>query len=262
MKTSKLLLNGVLIAATALFSLSSCKKNDSSPAPRTKTYNIQTYPGYSVSGTATFTEVLNKDSVKIDVKLSGSSVTNVTLFPVLIRQGTSLENGPLQFNVGNLDGNIKELQNELNISFDDLLNFNGSIDVYRNTTDTNSVIAQGEIGANEIFTSYNMYDPLNTTQMNGQFRIYKRSTGAYLVIGLDTSKIQTNGVIASHPARVYKADGTRDFDLSDVSGTSGISSTNITDHTYDDLVHYSGMVKVLLSQDMQDVTISQGPFKK
>lgn len=262
MKTSSTLMNGLLIAGIALFSLSACQKNDSSPNPRTKTYTIQTYPGFDVKGTATFTEILNTDSVKLDVKLQGSSVTNVSLFPVLIREGTSLENGPLKFEIGNLDGSVGTLEKDLNISFSDLLNFDGSLDVYRNTTDTNSVIAQGEIGANEVFTSYNMYDPLNTTQMNGQFRIYKRSTGAYLVVGLDTSLLNTNDVIDSHPARVYKADGTRDFDLSDVSGTSGISSTNITDHTYDDLIHYDGSIKVLLSQDIQDVTISQGQFKK
>lgn len=252
----------VLVVAAALFTLSACTKNDSKPTPRTKTYKIQTYPGYNVSGTATFTEVLNADSVIVAVKLSGSSVSNVTLFPVYIRQGTSLENGPVAFDLGNLDGNIGNLQSEINLSFSDLLNFNGSIGVYRNTTDTNRVIAQGEVGANEIFTAHNMYNPLSTSQINGQFRIYKRSTGAYLVIGLDTSLIQTNGIIGSHPARVYKADGTRDFDLSHVSGMSGVSGTNITDHTYGDLTGYDGMIKVLLAQDMQDVTISQGSFKK
>ena len=258
MKTSGVLLKGALTAVIALFSLSACQKNDSSTTPRVKTYNIVGYPGYNVSGTATFKEVLNTDSVMLTVNLQGSDVTNVSLFPLYIREGTSLEKGPVKFKLGNLDGSVGSLQKELNLSFSDLLNLNGSLDIYRNTTDTNQVIAQGEIGANEIFKSFNMYSPLDANKINGQFRVYKRATGAYIVIGIDTAVAKIGGM--SHPARVYKSDGTRDFDLSDVSATTGVSSTSVTDHTFDDLIHYTGMIKVLESQDMQDVTISQGKF--
>lgn len=260
MKPTNTLLKGALIAATALFSLSACQKSDNSPVARTKTYNIQTYANYNVSGTATFTEVLNTDSVKVDVKLSGSNVTDLTLFPVYIRQGTSLENGPRAFDLGNLDGGVKELQSEINLSFDDLLNFNGSLDVYRNTTDTTQTIAQAEIGANEVFKSYNLTSPNQQGQpQNGQLRIYKRATGAYLVVRVDTSAfIGTE----PHPARVYQADGiTKDFDLNDLGGETGISATTVTDNTYDDLTKTKRIVKVFESATSLDVTISQGTIQ-
>lgn len=260
MKTSQTLLKGALAAIIMLSGLYACNKNSSNPTPRTKSYNIQTYPGFDVSGTVTFTEVLNTDSVKVDVKLTGKDVTGVALFPIYIRQGTSLENGPVKFNLGNLDGNIKELQNEVNISFSDLIAYNGSLDVYRNTTDTNKVIAQGEIGANEVFRSYTMTNPNVTGDVsNGQLRIYKRATGAYIVVNVDTSSfIGTE----AHPARVYQADGiTKEFDLTDLSADNGVSATEVSDHTYDDLTKTKRVVKVFESVASLDVTISQGTIQ-
>jgi hypothetical protein len=257
MKTTMGLLKGMLIMAVVVTGFSACQKNDSTPTPLHKQYKITSYGDDSnpISGTAKFTEVLNADSVKVSIQLQG--VSQDGSYPVYIRQGTSIENGPVAYNLGFVDGRNPTLNAVIPMSFSNLIKYNGSIDIYRNPNDTVTIVAQSEIGANEVYKAYKMADPQSGNQ-NGQFRVYQRNGGAYVVIRLDTALVALGDV--PHPARVYKADGSRDFDLTDVS-PMGISTSNVTAHTYDELTHYTGMIKVLQSADVQDVTLSEGQFK-
>lgn len=259
MKTTIGLLKAMAVTAVAVAGLAACQKDNGTPAPLHKQYTISPYNASGsnqISGTAKFTEVLNADSVQVAIQLQG--VSQDGSYPVYIRQGTSIENGPVAYRLGFVDGRSPTLTAVIPLSFSNLIKYNGSIDIYRNPNDTVTIVAQSEIGANEVYKSYKMTNPLNGDQ-NGQFRVYQRTGGAYLVIQIDTSVAHTGGL--SHPARVYKSDGTRDFDLTDVSAVTGVSATNLTDHSFDELTHYTGMIKVLLSADAQDVPISQGQFK-
>lgn len=250
--------NLLFLGLAAIAGLSACSKNDSDHTPLHKTYNINPYNSSSqISGTLSVTEVLNTDSVVLTLQLKGTSTDGS--YPAMLRQGPSIENGPVAFDLGFVDGQNPTLTKEINMRFSDFNSYNGCVDIYRNPNDLTTIVAQSEIGANETYKSFDMMNPnLPNKPINGQFRIYKRSTGAYLVIRIDTATAQL--VKESHPARVYKSDGTRDFDLSDVSDSSGISSTNITDHTFDELSKYTGSIKVLQSATVQDVVLSQGSF--
>lgn len=249
----------VICGLVALAALSSCSKNDSDTTPLNKTYKITAYNSTSqISGTLSVMEVLNTDSIWLTLQLQGTSTDGS--YPVFVRQGTSIENGPVAYDLGFVDGQNPTLAKEINMSFSDFIKYNGCIDIYRNPNDLATIVAQSEIGTNETYKAFDMVNPnLPNKPINGQFRIYKRSTGAYLVIKVDTSAAGM-GLGISHPARVYKTDGTRDFDLSDVSDSSGVSATNITDHTFDQLSSYSGSIKVLESMQVQDVIVSQGTF--
>lgn len=253
------LLKPVICGLVALAALSSCSKNDSDNTPLNKTYKITAYNSTSqISGTLAVKEVLNTDSVWLTLQLQGTSSDGS--YPVFVRQGTSIENGPVAYDLGFVDGQNPILAKEIPMSFSDFIKYNGCIDIYRNPNDLATIVAQAEVGANETYKAFDMVSPnLPNNPINGQFRIYKRSTGAYLVIKVDTSATGM-GLGMSHPARVYKSDGTRDFDLSDVSDSSGVSATTITDHSFDALSSYSGSIKVLQSGQVQDFIISQGTF--
>lgn len=261
MKTRHSLRNGLVWAVLAMGALASCSKNDSDNTPLNKTYNITAYQSggpTNITGTLSVTEVLNTDSVKLTLQLQGTSADGS--YPVYVRQGTSIEGGPVAFDLGFVDGQNPMLTKEINMSFSEFINYNGCVDIYRNPNDLATIVAQAEIGVNEVYKALNMTNPnLPDKPVNGQFRIYKRTTGAYLVVRIDTATTGM-GLGVSHPARVYKSDGTRDFDLSDVSDSSGVSATNITDHTFDELKSYKGMLKVLASQSVQDVVLSSGSF--
>lgn len=248
----------MMIGLVALAALSSCQKNDNTQTPLKKQYTISPYNATSsIKGTLNVMEVLNTDSVVLTLQLTGVSTDGS--YPVYLRQGTSIENGPVAFNLGFVDGSNPTLTAEIKMSFSDFMKYNGCVDIYRNPNDLETIVAQAEIGTNETYKSFDMSNPnLPDKPINGQFRIYKRATGAYLVVKVDTAAVHSG--LGSHPARVYKTDGTRDFDLSDVSDSSGISTSNITDHTFDELSKYSGTLKVLESQTIQDVVISQGSF--
>ncbi|MGH2643824.1 MAG: hypothetical protein ACRDE2_07750, partial [Chitinophagaceae bacterium] len=242
----------------ALIGFSSCNKSNTTPTPQQTQYTISPYNATSqISGTVNFMQVMNVDSVIVTIKLQG--VNQDGSYPVYIRQGTSLEDGPVAFNLGFVDGQNPTLTKEIPLAFSDLANYNGCLNVYRNPNDTVTIIAQSEIGGNNVFKAYNMYNPANTSQINGQFRVYQRTTGSYLVIRIDTSLAHIGNI--SHPARVYTAAGLRVFDLNNVDSVSGVSATPLPNQPYNTLSTYPGSVKVLLSQDFQDVTISQGQFK-
>lgn len=258
MKTMHPLRKQMLLALLALAGLSSCSKNDSDNTPLNKQYRITAFNATSqISGTLSVTEVLHTDSVLLMLQLQGTSPDGS--YPVYVRQGTSIEDGPVAFDLGFVDGENSTLSKEINMSFSDFIKYNGCLDIYRNPNDLHTIVAQSEIGSNETYKAFDMMNPnLPNKPINGQFRIYKRGTGAYLVVKIDTATGDPG--ITAHPARIYKSDGSRDFDLNDVADSSGVSATNITDHTFDELSNYSGSVKVLKSQDMQDVVLSQGSF--
>lgn len=260
MKRSIRLLEGCLLLALTLFAFSACQKNGSNPVPRETQYQIVSYPGYNVSGTATFKEVINADSVWVTIKLQGSTVSDVTSFPIYIREGTSLENGDKKFDLGNFDGSKGTLTKEIALSYDELNNFNGSIAVYRNPTDVSTLIAQGELGINGIYKSYTMHFP-GSSDINGVFRVYKRGNGTYVVIKNTFDNLDTLCAGHPHPAGVFKANGAPDFQLNPVADSSGISATALDNHTFDEMTHYQGSIKVLCSDAVQSFVLSQGEFK-
>lgn len=260
MKNSMSLLKSVFLVSLVLIGLSACQKNDSNPTPREKQYQIKTYPGFDVSGMATFKEILNVDSVMVTIKLQGTTVSDVTSFPVYIREGTSLENGPVEFDLGNFDGSEGTLTKEIGLSFDELENLNGSLVVYRNPNDTKTIIAQGELGINKVYKSYSMHFP-TSSDINGQFRVYKRDNGAYIVIKNTFNNLDTLCEGHPHPAGVYKTNGAPAFDLNPVADSNGVSATSLPDHTFDEMTHYDGYIKVLCSEDVESFVLSQGEFK-
>lgn len=243
----------VLLAGTLL---TACQKNDSNDNPLKIQYTIGPYQSSKISGTVDFTEVLHTDSVQLTIQLTG--VSQDGSYPVLLRKGTSIENGEVAFDLGFVDGRNPTLTKTINLPFSELIKYNGCLDIYRNPNDTVTIVAQSEIGANNTFKSYDMANPI-TSQLNGQFRIYKRDAGAYIVVRIDSATAHTGGV--AHPTRVYTAEGAREFELEDLSHVSGVSATLVTDHTFDDLTHSSYLIKVLQSADLQDVVLSQGAIK-
>gem|GEM_PF-6422637 len=236
--------------------LSACQKNDSHDNPLKIQYTIGPYQSSKISGTVDFTEVLHTDSVQLTIQLTG--VSQDGSYPVLLRKGTSIENGEVAFNLGFVDGRNPTLTKTIPLPFSQLIKYNGCLDIYRNPNDTVTIVAQSEIGANNIFKSYDMSNPI-TTQPNGQFRIYKRDAGAYIVVRIDSASAHLGGM--PHPTRVYTAEGAREFELEDLSEVSGVSATLVTDHSFDDLTHSNYVIKVLQSEDLQDVVLSQGAVK-
>lgn len=252
----------IVLTAFVMISFFACQKNDSKPTPRVEKYSISAFPGYNISGSATFKEILNSDSVMLTIRLQGKDVTNLTSFPVFIREGTSLENGKVKFEIGNYDGSKSSLEKDIPVSYDDLTGMNASISIYRNQSDLKTVIGQGELGSNKFYQPYTLYNPINLSMVQGQFRVYKRSAGTYLVIKTNLEDLDSLCIGHPHPAGVFKADGYPDtnFDLNPVADSSGISSTSLPNHSFDEMIHYDGSIKVVCSETVQ-VPLAQGKFK-
>lgn len=259
MKLPKLL-TGILLLGTFFFTLSSCSDDDGAkPVPREQSYKVTAYGSNEISGTANFKEVLNTDSVQVTIKLQGKDINNLSALPVKIRQGTSIESGEVLFDLGSYNGAEKELVKTIKLSYDDLVKLNASIGVYN--PNNSDILAQAEIGSNSTYESYTMTNP-TTNEMNGQFRIYKREKGSYVVIHIGLEGLATACEGVDHPAKVLDADGIPDTDivLNPVADSNGVSATHLSEQAYEDLTKYNGSINVYCSESLLVKTISQGNF--
>ncbi len=259
MKFSTKLLSSVFLMAVLAFTFASCNKNDTKPNPRTQKYQVTAFGNLDVKGTAMFKEVIDADSVIVTLKLQGKDMSATSSLPVKIRKGTSLEKGEALVDLGSYDGSQMEMVKEVNLSFDQLKKENISLSVYK--SDNSTIVAQAELGANATFKSYDMKD--DKGEINGQFRVYKRDSGSYLVIKLVQDKINEVCQGNDHPVSVVDADGFEDADfaLDSVSHEDGISANLLTNYSYKDIQNYGGGIKVYCSKEHDKKVISEGKFK-
>lgn len=253
------LFSGILLLATALFTLSSCGNNDdATPVPRKDTYQFTAFGNHNITGTAVFTEILNTDSTQVTVTLKGNEINDLSSLPVKIRQGTSIEDGEILYDLGNYNGSTTQLTKAVKLSYDKLADLNASIGVYN--PNNGDILSQAEIGSNSTYKSFTMKNPAGTT--NGQFRIYKRGTGSYIVIKVNLSGLADACKGQEHPVTVLGSDGLPDsaFTLNAVADSNGVSATTLSDHDYDEMTKYKGSLTVSCSEAALITIISQGSF--
>lgn len=160
MKTASLLLSAALLAASA--SISSCNKNCDGPEPTmrnsqsTQKAAMTVYPLASVSdpnisGTVSFQKVGNQ--TKITVELDGTTAGN--MHPAHIHFNSAAVGGAIAVSFTDINGAsgrsvtmVSELDNGTPITYEELINFNGYVNVHLSATQLSTLVAQGNIGSN------------------------------------------------------------------------------------------------------------------
>ncbi|WP_026755798.1 CHRD domain-containing protein [Sediminibacter sp. Hel_I_10] len=257
--------------------LTNCSDDDDNtivigPTGETKTYQLGSVADPSISGTATFIE--NSDaSTTIELQLTGTP--DGGMHPAHIHFGDAIDAGEIALTLGTVDGTTgsssitkSTLDDGTSISYDELINFDGYINVHLSSDDLGTLVAQGLIGENELINS--MSYPLNTVDIDGisgMVTFSERVNGEILsVIDLDGT---TEGGL--HPAHIHSGSAENPdmspniiVDLSPVVGETGLSYTNITmlnDNTplsYSDILTIDGYVNVHLSADDLATLAAQG----
>jgi hypothetical protein len=141
-----------LIAGLFLF-LSSCKDDDEdNDIVESETYNIDQVAGSGVMGTALF-EKLSNSNTRITVELSGTAAGNT--HPMHIHHNSASEGGGIAISLTSIDGstgmsitNVTQLDNGTAITYEQLLDFDGYINVHLSATEMSTIVAQGDIGQN------------------------------------------------------------------------------------------------------------------
>ncbi|MFI8379877.1 CHRD domain-containing protein [Leeuwenhoekiella sp. NPDC079379] len=273
----------IYLLAFTLLSLVGCNSDDDGidVIPGEATGNITTYDLASVSnpdisGTVTFTEKLDGStdvSILMDGTTSGSH-------PAHIHAGTALEGGDIVVDLTPVDGatrrsltNITATNDGSALSYADLIAFDGYINVHASADNLGTLLAQGDIGQNDLTGESKEYT-LFTKDVDGidGIALFEERVSGKTLVTLDIDGTPDGGM---HPAHIHAGttldNGAIVVSLATVIGDTGLSKTDVTalngtDGTpnagaavsYDDLLEFDGYINVHLSATQLSTIVAQG----
>ena len=261
-----------LLTSSILF-LSGCKDDDD-PGPQltgeSKTFVLKPVSNAAISGTVTFAE-RDDDQVLISIDLVGTQAGNT--HPSHIHANSAADGGTIVLDLTDVDGasgTSETIVNALNdgtaITYAELLEFDGYVNVHSSTSDMGTLIAQGDIGQNELTGDKQEYSlgSVSDPGISGVATFEKRVNGQTLV----TVSLDGTDAGATHPSHIHANTAAQGggimIDLNDINGTTGESRTNVTQLnsgtpiTYDEMVAYNGYLNVHLSSTNLATLVAQG----
>ena len=220
-------------------------------------------------GTATFAE-LSDGSTKVTIDMASSLL--VGDHPIHIHENTAAEGGDIAVTLNPVDASgmsettVEALDDGTSVSYDDLVSFDGYINIHLSAADLATLVAQGDIGVNA-FTGESMSYDLNEVDLagiSGTAMFEERISGETLL----TLMLENTSDGGSHPSHIHMntaaEGGAIAITLESVNGTSGMSKTNISSLddgsmiSYDELIDYDGYINVHASADDLATLAAQG----
>ena len=261
----------ILILALVIVS---CSDDDGMNVPPTTgeevTYQLVERSDSGVSGSATIQE-LDDGTSRLTIDLSGTPSDG--MHPSHIHMNTAAEGGDIIVSLNEVDGStgmsetiISQDDNGNMVTYQDLLNIDGYINVHLSADDLATVVAQGDIGQNALTGESKTY-PLETRDVDGisgSVMFQERQNGeAQATIMLDGTP--DGGM---HPAHIhmnsFAEGGGILYTFTPVDGTTGMSRSNVaelddgTSFGYSDMLGVDGYVNVHLSADNLPTIVAQG----
>ncbi len=263
----------ILLAMTGFVALMSCNDDegeDITPTGNSKEYALTSVADPGIFGSATFTE-LSDGTVEIVISLDGTPDGGV--HPAHIHANTAAEGGGIVLSLGEVDGStgtssivVSALDDGTPISYDELLEFDGYINVHLASDQLSTIVAQGDIGQNELTGVSKTYDldERAVDGISGTAVFYERINGEALA---ELSLVNTPEG-GSHPAHIHANTAAEGggiiFSFNPVDGTTGMSKTNVSaldDETaflYEDVLTVDGYINVHLASDQLSTIVAQG----
>jgi len=237
----------------------------------TKEFQLAEVSDSGVSGTATFTE-MEDNSVLVELEVEGTEVGNS--HPAHIHFNSALEGGDIAISLEPVDGEtgvsateISSLDDGTEIDFDELVSFDGYINIHKSAEELDMLIAQGDIGENELTGESVNYDlaTKDVEGISGTATFLERVNGeALVVLNLEGTEEGNTYPAHIHMGAVADAPGDIAITLTSVDGASGMSLSNISETdaeesiSYEDLIAYDGYINVHQSADDLETLIAQG----
>ncbi|MET7029141.1 hypothetical protein [Sediminicola luteus] len=237
---------------------------------QSKTYDLGAQANADISGTAKFIE--NTDnSVTIELELQNTPAGG--MHPAHIHFNTAAEGGDIALTLGTVNGDtgkssitVTALDDNSTITYDQLLNFDGYINVHLSTDDLATLVAQGDIGQNDLTGESKEYalDEKAVAGINGTATFFERVNGEALAV-LNINNTPDNGM---HPAHIHLNTAAEGGDIAytfvSVDGNTGVSYSNVatlddgTTFGYDQVLDFNGYINVHLSVDALATIVAQG----
>ena len=263
----------ILFIATSFFI--SCDDDDNNMAPvnptgESKTYDLFERSASGVSGTAVFSEQTD-GSVLVRLDVTGTPQDG--MHPSHIHMNTAAEGGAIAVSLNDVNGatGISEtIVTQTNdgdpISYQSLLEYDGYINIHLSADELETVVAQGDIGQNELTGESKSYmlGEKDVAGISGSVLFEERVNGeAQATIMLDGTP--DGGM---HPAHIHMNTAAEGggilYTFMPVDGTTGMSRSNVAmldDNTmfgYEDVLSVDGYVNVHLSANDLATIVAQG----
>jgi len=258
----------------AFLCLTSCSDDDDSGMapimPESKTYPLMSVSDPSIMGTVTF-EKTNNNMTRVKVALEGTQAGD--MHPAHIHMNTAAEGGDIAVSLEPIDGSsgmstttFNQLNDGMAISYEDLLNFDGYVNVHKSADDLATLVAQGDIGQNELTMTSKTYalGSVDVPGIMGEATFTKRVNGTTL-IEVMLENTPANGM---HPGHIHMntaaEGGAIALSLTPVNGATGMSKTQagMLDNgdmiTYDELLNFDGYINIHKSADDLATLVAQG----
>lgn len=235
-----------------------------------KVYTLRAVSNPAISGTATFTKRVNNRTL-VSIALTGTtagvtSIAHIHTNTVAETGGVVVDLTSVNGTTGKSETSISRLNTGVAITYDELLNFNGYINVHESASNISTLIAEGDIGRNEL-TSTSVTYTLNSVSNNaisGTAKFTKRASGEALVsIALTGTTAGVSSPAHIHANSVAQGGGIA-IDLTAVTGATGKSETSVkrlnsgAAITYDQLLTFNGYINVHESATNLATIIAQG----
>jgi hypothetical protein len=235
-----------------------------------KVYPLGSVAVPNISGTATFFKRVNGEALSI-VKLNNTPAGG--MHPGHIHANTAAQGGGIVFTFNPVNGdtgisttNISNLDNGNTFGYDQLITYNGYVNFHLSATNLATLVAQGDIGQNELTgrkTTYALAGK-DVAGVSGSVELAERVNQTTLV----TIKLVGTTAGGIHPAHIHEnnvaTSGNIIAGLNAVNGETGISKTQVATLvggaavTYTQFLSKAAYVNVHLSDASMGTIIAQG----
>ncbi|WOK08083.1 hypothetical protein RT717_05480 [Imperialibacter roseus] len=256
--------------------LSSCGGDDDMnpdmpmPTGQSKTYALAAVANPSISGSVAFIE---NDDNSTTVTISLNNTPAGGQHPAHIHMNTAAEGGDIAITLGTVDGGTGEstvtfstFDDGTPVTYDDLMTYDGYINVHLSATELGTIVAQGDIGQNELTGMSKTYDlgSVAVADISGTATFSERVNGEALAV----LALENTPAGGSHPAHIHMntaaEGGGISFTFNPVNGDTGMSKTNVamlndgTAFTYEDVLDFDGYINVHVSAEDLGTLVAQG----
>lgn len=235
-----------------------------------------------VSGTVTFWEVNSQQSLvtlELEAGVTGESVAH----PAHIHDNSAEEGGDVSIYLTPIDGSggggtsARIVQRP----YDELVDFNGHVNIHESLSNLETVVSQGNIGANadgEEGDGLDLVDNLRTasyslaaTENDGSVApdgiagavSFQSLTETLTLVSISLDAEGATGANVSHPAHIHmgtaEQGGDIEYHLSPIDGADeAAASSKLVEVPFDDLIEFNGHVNVHESVANLEHVVSQG----
>jgi hypothetical protein len=235
-----------------------------------KSYELEERAVAGISGSVLFEERLNGEALAT-ISLEGTPDGGE--HPAHIHMNTAVEGGgilytfnPVNGTTGMSQSNVANLDDDTEFSYADVLDVDGYVNVHLSAGDLGTIVAQGDIGQNELTGEFKSYvlEEKDVTGINGTVLFEERLNGEALA----TISLVGTPDGGEHPAHIHANSASEGggiiYTFTPVNGTTGMSMSNVaaldddTEFSYADVLDVDGYVNVHLSAGDLGTIVAQG----